>query len=126
MAKKGGIGKRGVGGKTNTKKTNKAALRAGFEVRHIDQVCAEDAGGRIFALWPAALRPTPPPRLARHRLPASGRQDSVGLFYLPTPNTHPTNHTGLGGRALPSERRAPRGRRPGRPRRHDRPVSVEC
>lgn len=38
MAKKGGVGKRGVGGKSNTKKTNKAALRAGFELRHIDQV----------------------------------------------------------------------------------------
>ena len=37
MAKKGGLGKRGVGGKSNTKKTHKAALRAGFETRHIDQ-----------------------------------------------------------------------------------------
>lgn len=38
MAKKGGVGKRGVGGKSNTKRSHKQHLRAGFEARHIDQV----------------------------------------------------------------------------------------
>ena len=90
MAKKGGIGKRGVGGKTNTKKTNKAALRAGFEVRHIDQVRRDGRGGRIFAFVRRLRAPTPPPRLTRHRVPASGKQHSVVV--APSSNTH-TRHT---------------------------------
>jgi hypothetical protein len=35
--KPGGVGKRGVGS-SKCKKTHKAALRTGFELRHIDQV----------------------------------------------------------------------------------------
>lgn len=38
MGKASGVGKRGVGS-SKSKKTHKAALRNGFEVRHIDQVC---------------------------------------------------------------------------------------
>ena len=45
MAKKGGLGKRGVGGKSNTRKTHKAGLRHGFEARHIDQVRARVGWG---------------------------------------------------------------------------------
>ena len=38
MGKASGVGKRGVGS-SKSKKTHKAALRNGFELRHIDQVC---------------------------------------------------------------------------------------
>lgn len=77
MAKKGGVGKRGVGGKSNTKKTNKAALRAGFELRHIDQVrqgavgMRGKRGGRATRIW-VFLAACPCLRLPRPRPPVYG------------------------------------------------------
>ena len=43
MGKASGVGKRGVGS-SKSKKTHKAALRNGFELRHIDQVCCVCVG----------------------------------------------------------------------------------
>lgn len=40
MPKKGGIGKRGVGGNKKGSKATKRAARRAFAVRHIDQVAA--------------------------------------------------------------------------------------
>ena len=56
MGKAGGVGKRGVGS-SKSKKTHKAALRNGFELRHIDQVRERGRWERESEMeseWPSA------------------------------------------------------------------------